>query len=531
MKLSFLLIMLTFLIVNFVSAQQIIPKNKDTAKNYIDIDRLNPKNTYLWKLKYNKVTVLRILNVNKFVFKNTSAEQTGINFFTDMPVALSGIKLPSFTNQSIPSNSKALPDNDQGAEKKSLDTNLCNFTSPDKLISFYLAAQHKTLVDSLKELYRIGEACKFLAAVADTIGNIKDDPASSWGNIEKRKQDILTGFSIRAKNLSIDTNSITFLSGYKDFIVRADSLLSAIELNTKFLSNKIKKIIEPCSNYDTTEKYRKWICLDPCKNKKDYYLLLDDILKVRKYFQSIESRIDDFNSDFEKAKTLVSDLKAIDKDGKVALLQKSYDQISYQNYNYIADEFIADKDVHDMTLKINSENPVGYNQPQTRTIKIKGLTTGGVKVDFSTGLFFNFGNEDFLGPDYYYEKIDSTNKQIQKGVKSKKSMLSIGALAHAYIRSTCFIKPALSLGISTTTSFESANIHYGVSALLGKAGKPNRIVITFGGTLREVDLLNQRYSLNTNYTDLPDTVPLSKFFPKSGWFFAITYNFFSSSSK
>jgi hypothetical protein len=281
--------------------------------------------------------------------------------------------------------------------------------------------------------------------------------------------------------------------------------------------------------YDTSVWIRALRCLDPCKNKNDsilYYKYTDLLEKVRKCAGKITDKIESLTDDVKKSKEVVEEMKAAVKDGKLLALQKNYDLISEENFTYTLEEFIADKDVHDITLKIIAEEPLRYNQPQTRTIKVKAITTGGIKVDFSTGAFINFGNNEFLGPDYYYKTIDTLNKQIIEAERTKNAMFSIGALAHFYIRSNSFIKPALSLGVSTTASFDAVNLHGGLSALIGKPGTTSRFVITAGITLREVSLLDKKYQLNTNYQGLPDAVPVSKNFPKTGGFFAITYNLF-----
>jgi hypothetical protein len=252
---------------------------------------------------------------------------------------------------------------------------------------------------------------------------------------------------------------------------------------------------------------------------------------IRQCILKYSKKIDTIKEDITKAKKVLEEMKTAEKEGKLLAVQKNYDLISEANYNYVVDEFLADKDVHDITIKVLADSPVPFDQPQNRVIKIKAITTGGIKVDFSTGPFMSWGNNDFLGPEYYYKKIDSVNKQVIEAERSKKAMFSVGALAHFYIRSNCFFKPALSLGVSTTASFETVNLHTGISLLMGKPGKPSRMVLSFGMTLREVSLLDQRYQVNTTYSDLPDVVPVSKNFPKPGCFFAITYNFFSATSK
>ena len=517
-----------------LKAQRIFPK-RDTTKQYVVINRQDTTNLYFWKLKYNQTCVVKLINVNRFVYKGTTGEQTGTNLFTEVPAAFSGLKLPAFSTKSITpviqdefSNVHGIMAIPAPGPLRTIEP--CNCADPDSIIKHYFSSINNALNDSLIKLSKFGKAFNTITANSDSLTAMKDDIANSWDAIGQKKINLLAKFRAAIN----DPTEISLSTGYKNLISKSDSTVSFIEEQAGRLSKMLNQIIEICNTYDTIGLVRSLKCLDPCKSKKDsilYYKNLDSLNKVRKCIKKITDKIESFNDDVKKAKQLVADMKTMEKEGKLQLIQKNYDLIAAENFNYTLDEFLADKDVHDITINVIAESPVGLNQPQSRVIKIKAITTGGIKIDFSTGAFINYGNNNFLGPDYYYKKIDSVNKQIIETERTKKAMFSIGALAHFYIRSNGYVKPALSLGVSTTASFETVNLHYGISALIGKPGKPSRFVISAGGTLREVSLLDKRYQLNTNYKDLPDTVPVSKNFPKGGGFFAVTYNLFNAASK
>jgi hypothetical protein len=521
-----------------LKAQRIYPQN-DTAKQYIIIERKDTSNIIYWKLKYNRITVVKVKDVNRFVYKSTTGEQTGKNLFTEVPTAFTGLKLPAFSSRRIPSIggtatiSQTKSAEDMAASFKTEGTkklfNPCNCQDADSIIkhSPVLNFLHESLIEYFDTIKVYGAAFNTIVQNSDTLIALKENVHDTWDSIQARKLRLFARFQDSIRKTGINPYGLTLISGYKSVAQQAALFDTALSPLFKQFAELLGSVVENC--YDSTVWVRALRCLDPCKSKKDsimYYGYLDSLEKMRKCIGKITAKIESISDDVKKTKLLVEEMKAAVKDGKLQILLKNYDLISEENFSYTLDEFIADKDVHDITVKILAEEPLRYNQPQNRTIKVKAITTGGIKVDFSTGAFVNFGNNEFLGPDYYYKTIDTVNKQIIEAERTKKAMFSIGALVHFYIRANWFVKPALSLGVSTTASFDAVNLHGGLSALIGKPGTTSRFVVTAGITLREVSLLDNRYQLNTNYQGLPDVVPESKNFPKAGGFFAITYNLF-----
>jgi hypothetical protein len=195
--------------------------------------------------------------------------------------------------------------------------------------------------------------------------------------------------------------------------------------------------------------------------------------------------------------------------------------------------FVADKDVHEVTFVIDAGTPLALGSAMKRTIKINAVTRAkGVKawkIDYSTGVFFNVGSNAFLGPSYYFDTNEKdTTKTAREAPKSKKGMLSVGALLHVYPRWLGlfrFIKPAATVGVSTTTGFTAVNLHMGLSALIGSLGNASRLTLSAGWTAREVGLFDDsRHHINIPDKTYGDAVPTSPHFPVWGKFIAITYN-------
>lgn len=511
-----------------IKAQRITKRIRPTE--YIDIYRDSATNFYFWKLKHNSPYIVRLHNVNRLVYTGTKSEETGTDLFTQVPTAFTGVVIPAFSTKSFSTTPNPFVEKKAWAPGKSKKP--CTCTSPDTLIesSTLLKSIYARLKDSVKQINQFAASMKSISEIQDSITTLKEDISSPWDtpgvtSILQRKNDVLKRF----QSTIHDYRQTSLIKGYKIVIDNTDSLSKSIARSVDSVSNGLMKYLSDSQCYDTAQLARKLDCLK-CSDK-NYNVYLDSLNFIRECVVMYEQKIESLKVVSAMANKLVTEMRSDDIEKKLTAMQKDYDLITVENYNYTVDAFIADHDVHDVTISIISPNPVGQDQPQNRFIHVKGITTCGVKVDFSTGVFFNWGNNEFLGPDYYYKTIDSVNKQVVEAERTKKTMFSLGALAHFYWRMNSSIVPALSVGVSTTSTFKTVNFHAGISALIGKPGSPNRLVLTGGVTLREVSLLDNRYQLNTSYTDLPDAVPTSENFPKYGGFFAITYNFFSSGSK
>ena len=144
------------------------------------------------------------------------------------------------------------------------------------------------------------------------------------------------------------------------------------------------------------------------------------------------------------------------------------------------------------------------------------------KIDFSTGVFLNWGGPEFTGKNYF---IDSTGTVRQLAKSANNYIPSIGALAHFYYRSGSAIDPGLVLGASLSTDVKYTNFHIGLSFMFNANNEIfNRVALSGGFTYRYVDDLNSGYSVGSivDKSLTIDQLESGKFI--RGGFIALTYN-------
>lgn len=150
---------------------------------------------------------------------------------------------------------------------------------------------------------------------------------------------------------------------------------------------------------------------------------------------------------------------------------------------------------------------------------------GGIKVDFSAGLFFNF---DLNDDDYSFKFESDSSTKIVKNTNAYQFMPSAGAVFNVYYRNNWNIKPALNFGIGT--NIEKTYYYLGIGALLGKKERIGISVGVVGGTKRTItdeykDFYSEGQIIDKPITGLPDAVPTQTKDPfQVGFFVGISYN-------
>lgn len=475
-------------------------------------------------LKHNDKYKFILNNVNRFVYKNNSTEQKGEDFNLTSPEIFKAIMLPSFasfeTRELSPDsiNANTLTKNDSIANKiascncvsvreylqynrdynaaaQSLNSEVLNFNRTDSMYSSY-ARVYKALNKLRLNAYDIPDTI-----LQQKISLIRHSLRITVGENDTAEK-ISEKYSQLLKNsenslLNIRNQSQILLSGIQ---ILGDNIRTCIQISTDLLCG----IKDTCS-----PKYRN---------------LISEIRGKSTCLNQIKKNIDLLENTVAKAEEALKAMTRVSEENKIDEIQKLYNLIVRENFQLESETFVAEKDIHQITFIAKAEEPLPFGSKQARTVKVTGITYGGVKLDYSTGAFFNWGSNRFLGPDYYYEMPTDSTQIIREGLRSKSGMLSIGALAHGSIRTKGYIRPAVSAGVSITSGFEVMNFHGGLSFIFGKPGQPNRLILSYGLTLRDVNLLSNTYVLNVEGQNYPDEVPTSKNFPIVGQFIAITYN-------
>lgn len=230
----------------------------------------------------------------------------------------------------------------------------------------------------------------------------------------------------------------------------------------------------------------------------------------------------------ETAIKLVEEMEKLEKENKIQMLIDNYNRINKSNFTYVSEPFVASKDEVKVNMVFKADTLLTCDYPNRLYVKKTIPTVGGIKVDFSTGVFASGrlkNNENyFFSQDLYYlTSAKDSITTIQQKDQGTQAILSIGALAHIYWRVKGKFNVALSPGVSTTVAFDSFLFHLGLSTTLGRQ---ERLVLTVGTTLKESIILDRRYAVNVakKRDEYPAEVPTIKVFPRGGAFFALTYN-------
>jgi len=209
------------------------------------------------------------------------------------------------------------------------------------------------------------------------------------------------------------------------------------------------------------------------------------------------------------------------KDTGMKAMFSDYDYFNEANYTYYSAFQTIDKDLVTFTIDLTSKEETDCPiVPKRYEVKIRSKK--GLKIDFSTGVLFNFGGNDFLDQTYSYQNIEGTESvQIIKNDNKNFLFPSAGALMHIYTRNGTDFQPTLSFGVSTQ-EFSKLNYHLGSSLIFGFS---QRVIISSGLTLGQTLLIEDGYKVGQILlkTAAPESIPTSNF-NRIGYFFAFTYN-------
>ncbi|QDW25122.1 hypothetical protein FFJ24_009990 [Pedobacter sp. KBS0701] len=199
-----------------------------------------------------------------------------------------------------------------------------------------------------------------------------------------------------------------------------------------------------------------------------------------------------------------------------------YDYFTPGNWTYVVDAQPIENDLTVIAVNIKPKDAVSCSitaKSYAMNIKAKG----GIKIDFSTGLFTNFGGNDFKDQTYRYEPVEgsTTQQQIVKNENKNSIFPSVGALMHVYGRTGNDVKLAGTFGLSTK-DLEKINYHLGGSLILGTS---KRFILSAGATLTKASLITDEYHVGQTLEKAiaPAAIPTASF-NRFGFFAAFTYN-------
>lgn len=286
------------------------------------------------------------------------------------------------------------------------------------------------------------------------------------------------------------------------------SSLAAIANDVKTVSAKIKTAQAAVKTLKAKDK-----------NTNEFIKSFEDNIAgspLEKKLADLEKVISTIN--FEK---LRANVEAFAVTGKKDLFT-AYDYFNESNYTYYINPQTVEKDLMIMTADIKPKANITC-APYARSYEIRVRPKGGVKFDFSTGLFVNFGGNNFRDQSYRYDTVPGSpaNSVIRKNDPKSAVFPSIGALLHVYPRTGKEFNWAGCFGISTKDA-EKINYHLGTSLIFGYS---QRFVLSAGATMTRATLIADQYKVDQQVitATAPQDIPTSTF-NRFGWFFAFSYN-------
>jgi hypothetical protein len=199
-----------------------------------------------------------------------------------------------------------------------------------------------------------------------------------------------------------------------------------------------------------------------------------------------------------------------------------YDFFTEVNFIYYVPAKVVTNDAVTVSVDITPKDNLTCN-PIARSYEVDIRTKGGLKLDFSSGFFGNFGGHDFFNQSYRKDSIagNTSSYVIRKNTNKNIIMPSVGALMHIYFRNGTDFQPAFCFGLSTN-DLSKVNYHFGGSLIFGTS---QRFIINGGITIAKATLLSDQYTVDEVIpkTTFPSTIPTDTY-TRFGYFIGVTYN-------
>lgn len=212
--------------------------------------------------------------------------------------------------------------------------------------------------------------------------------------------------------------------------------------------------------------------------------------------------------------SLVKETRKIDALDIPAKLATLYYQINKETFT--VNTFIPKPNSDDLIINLTLK-PYSKSSNSEIKMEIPFQVQGGVKIDFSTGIFFsNITNKQYINkPNYVNDTINGYYL-----VKSDDNPLSYGLAGymHVYCRRACDFNMAFTLGVGVDQDMQTKFMP-GFSLLLGRN---ERFIINGGMAIGLADDLSKVQDPNRLYPKQVDPVYTKSY--EIGYFFGISYN-------
>jgi hypothetical protein len=254
-----------------------------------------------------------------------------------------------------------------------------------------------------------------------------------------------------------------------------------------------------------------------------------DISQYRALEKSIEEKISVLNNVIENISKMKEKLGTFKKMRLGSLVAEAYEKVLGANISKVVHKTIPRNSADEYWIKVNiqKKNPVKNCAIEPTSFSIPIYVEKGIKIDFSTGVVFNFGRDKFFDQKYRYDSVYRTNGTLADSVKIAKiksnyiSQISLGAFAHVYSRIRRELNLGGVLGISLSAD-QRVYYHAGLSALIGKN---DRFVISSGASFAKSKYLDTQYDVNQimKRSLSPTVIPVEEV-TRIGFFVSLSYN-------
>ncbi len=258
----------------------------------------------------------------------------------------------------------------------------------------------------------------------------------------------------------------------------------------------------------------------------------DESISLNQY-KAIEKSVDeklgvlnDVMSNIGKMKDKIAELE---KTKPGASIVEAYNNVLSAKINKVVLKNMPRKAGDEYLLKVTIEKKTPtkncITEPSSFTLPV--YVEKGIKIDFSTGLVFNFGRDKFFDQKYRYDSVYRSGGIIADSVKITKiksnniSQVSIGAFGHVYTRIRGDFNLGGMFGVSLSAD-QRVYYHAGLSALIGKN---DRFVISSGISVAKAKYLDTQYDVDQvmKRSYAPTTIPVEEV-TRVGFFISLSYN-------
>ncbi|RBQ11526.1 hypothetical protein DRW42_03425 [Pedobacter miscanthi] len=392
----------------------------------------------------------------------------------------------------------------------------------------------ETLIENEKKLIAFGETYKEVKnilryqMILKSLQNDCDRPFTEIRNrvFEETKNAFTNSTMAPEDRLLLDAPDYAIIPGvlerYFDKIIEADVRAPYKELTNDFSPSKrdqldknitkINALIGELTGPIESDKKLK-------ETAKTVVVTLKDLGSGSKLSQLYKDNMDHYAKiDITK---LNSDMEAFNATARFEVIN-DFKYFNEGNWTYIVDPQPIEDDLTVITVNIKAKEAVTCSQLM-RSYIYKIRPKGGLKIDFSTGLFINYGGNDFKDQTYRYDPIEgnTTQQKIVKNDSKNAIFPSVGALMHIYRRTGSEVKLAGAFGLSTR-DLERINYHAGASLIFGTS---KRFILSAGATLTKATLITDKYQDGQviDKAGAPEAIPTASF-SRFGFFGAFTYN-------